>query len=822
MCQACSTEQSGGLTGAGKILPQVTVSPEVDAVWGVVSDAVESVPQVDDLTMRIYTDDGAFSAIWTPLSTYYPAESLLPGAYTVEAFYGTERREGFDAPYFYGSASCVLKDGAVEEPVVECTLANTMVSVVFDDGMDADFSECALIFHSTGGSFITYPMDESRQAYLRPGDIAVALDVTMASGGQAMVHMTTIPSAQPGHWYLARVSRSRSTRGYPVVTVSFDERVTSDDVSVELSPEFLAAPAPQILCSGFESGNPVSIAEGQSPDAPLTMSVDTQNLSRLILSSTAPSLIDKGWLPEVDLLSAADITAMKALGLEVSRVGYVMTLDFTRLVPQLRDTDGLADAFSLQAESRTGKLSAPAQLLVDLKNVDVNVVSITMPVVGVNRAAVKVECTPGTDPAGISLEIFDGTAWVAAQLNSIEPDEAENTYNITFTVPAATDSSPARLLYCGMVRESFDLYRVSPEFEIAVDAFAQKAVIRILPADPALLEVITGLAQIYADDARTLQMDRDESAGEITVTGLKERTTYRFRASVMSQPKEGEFTPVVTVSTESAAELPNGNFEKVNSKYTEYKRMPSGGRYSQNIVEIYNLQNYTDFYFTTPERWATVNAKTFNTRAGNVNTWYVIPAVRTVDVDEAYAGTSYAVRIDNVAWDPDGERIPDYLQEGQPYVKYSRNVPAISYKAVGKLFIGSYKFDPATLGETMTEGMSFASRPSALNGFYKYIPVEPGSTETGYACVEVIAEDGSTIAKGEALLPPATGYTAFTVPLVYKYFGVKASRIKVMLAASPKIGGIDYETTNTAILANPPSSTATGSSMWVDELSFSY
>lgn len=99
----------------------------------------------------------------------------------------------------------------------------------------------------------------------------------------------------------------------------------------------------------------------------------------------------------------------------------------------------------------------------------------------------------------------------------------------------------------------------------------------------------------------------------------------------------------------------------------------------------------------------------------------MIPAVRTVGEDEAHAGTSYAVRIDNVAWDNTGAPIADYRQEGQPYVAYSRNVPPVKYKATGKLFIGSYKFDAATLEETYSEGMAFSSRPSALNGFYKFL-----------------------------------------------------------------------------------------------------
>lgn len=822
VCLSCSSQQNDSVVGAGKILPDITVSPSVTLSNGTdVDDAVAYVPEVQALSMRITGNDGAYSATWPQLADYYPAESVLPGVYLVEAFYGSERLEGFDVSYYYGSVTCTVKDGSVEQPQIDCRLANTVVSVDFNPLIADEFESLALTLHSFGGDFIKYSLGESRQAYLRPGNIDVGLSAVMPDGSELQVHMLTIREAQAGHWYKAQVSLSHSPQGYPVITVSFDAGTSSDDVSVTLSPDFIAAPAPLITCSGFESGVPVTVAEGQTPDTPLTMSVSAESLSHLMLSATAPSLISKGWLPEVDLMSDTDISAMIALGLKITRTD-VITLDFTALIPYLRDTDGLADVFALQAESRIGKMSAPAQLLVNLKNADVNIVSMSMPVIGVDIFTAKVECSEGADPANISLDIFNSGAWTELKPLSLQPAEEPNNYELSFAVPSGTNEIPARLMYCGISRNSFKIYRISPEFKIEVDAFALKAVIRIVPEDETLLGVITRLVRIYADGSRTIQLDRNEEQGTLTVTGLRQNTTYTFRASVMDTPKEGEFTPAVTVTTESAASLPNGDLENIVSKRTKYSDMPSGGRYSQNIVEIFNLQNYTSFDFTTPEKWATVNAKTFNTGASNINTWYVIPTVRTVDFKESYAGTSYAVRIDNVAWDNNGPAIPDYLQEGQPYVKYSRNVPKIRYKAVGKLFIGSYKFDPATLGESYSEGMAFGSRPSALNGFYRFIPIAPQPDELGYACIEVLAEDGSVIAKGETVLAPATGYTAFSVPLTYSRFGVKASRIKVMLAASPRIGDIQYESQNTLVVPDPQTSTMTGSSLWIDEVSLSY
>lgn len=819
LLSGCSSDHSGIQSGAGKIYPEVTVSTGLDADG---ASLPGNLPDADDLTLRISTDDGRYSGTWTPMSDYFPPEPLLSGKYVVEAFYGTDLSEGFDAPYFYGKTECVLRDGAEERVEVDCRLANTLFGVHFSDDIKQAFAACSLTLHSYGGMFITYPQDETRYAFVRPGTISIGASVEFADGRKCDFEIASIPDVMPGTCYSLMVGVENAASGAPVFVLSFDERITSDDVKVALTPEFVAAPVPEVKCIGFVSGQPVVIAEGQRPASPLSMSVTTSALSRLVMTTVAPSLIERGWPAQIDLMSGADVSSLESLGLKIIRDDNNIVIDFTDLLPHLRDTDRLDDSFVVQAISVAGKTSEPAVLSVALQSVKVEIVEVKSPVVGVDVAEMKVLCTDDAPGSNLSLRIFDGKAWNSVAISSVTPGENADEYILEFKVPEGTTPIQMQLLYCGAVRAETRLERVSPEFKIEVDAFALKAVVRIVPSDPELLGTITRLAGIYAGGGRTLQLSRNEATGEITVTGLKERTAYSFRASVMSNPGEGDFTPAVQVVTESAAGLPNGNFEEVNNKHTKYAGMPSGGRYSQNIVEIFNLQNYTDIDFTCPENWATINAKTYNTRASNVNTWYVIPAVRTVGEDEAHAGTSYAVRIDNVAWDNTGAPIADYLQEGQPYVAYSRNVPKIKYRATGKLFIGSYKFDAATLEETYSEGMAFSSRPSALNGFYKFLPALPVESEAGMAKVEVLGDGDLIIASGECRLLPATSYTAFTVPLTYKIFGAKAKTIKVMLAASAVIGDIATETAAVVTVPDPVSSTSVGSSLWVDELTFSY
>ncbi len=118
----------------------------------------------------------------------------------------------------------------------------------------------------------------------------------------------------------------------------------------------------------------------------------------------------------------------------------------------------------------------------------------------------------------------------------------------------------------------------------------------------------------------------------------------------------------VDITTEKAQQLPNADFEE-RRKSVEYRNLPSGGRYSQTIVGIFNRQNHANIKQEAPQSWANVNAKTFCMDAARHNTWYMQPS--TESVLDAYLN-SYGVRIQSVGWDIDGPEIPDYRQPDPP------------------------------------------------------------------------------------------------------------------------------------------------------------
>lgn len=828
---SCASDSSSPVNDSGMIHPIVTIDPTVidDDNAGPSQPTVGTAPLPEEMSSTLATADGSLSHSWASLADFPVDQPFLAGKYNLDVYSGSDMTEGVDCPYFTGSAEFTLNGGEEAQPEVVCTLANTMLDVDFTSGFSEYFADCSVTFHSHGGRYVDFSHDETRYVFLRPGDIDVSLNLTLADGRSCSVYMTCIKNALPRHCYTATLTLSTDNPDVPAVTLSLDERISTDNVTIRLTPALLAAKAPEIHCEGFADGSPLHITEGSVPDHSIAATVDAASLlSGLFLSTNSPTLLAGGWPAEINLMEASesDMAAMRSFGLAlVSSADGSLTVDFTKVVPNLRLAEGITQhRLQLQARTRTNIESRPAILAVELGGVDVTLIEVSEAVMGIDSCTMRISLPAEASLDDVAVEILgDDGQWTAPAETIRTPGAGGHSATITFDVPAGQSDIGSRILYCGAVKATTSIRRRAPEFNISVDAFSHSAVVMIESSDPGLTSYITRNASIYANGVPTLELARMEDNGVITVTGLKADTRYTLRATVLTQPRgNADFTAPVDITTEKAQQLPNADFEE-RRKSVEYRNLPSGGRYSQTIVGIFNRQNHANIKQEAPQSWANVNAKTFCMDAARHNTWYMQPS--TESVLDAYLN-SYGVRIQSVGWDIDGPEIPDYRQPDPPYTDYSRNIPRPAHRSAGRLFLGSYRFDPATMTETYDEGIEFASRPMALNGFYKYLPGSTATAERGFVRVEVtgISSDGAeiTIAKAETALPAATGYTAFTVPLSYTVPGVKATKIKVLLASSTAVGTIDEETASVITIADPVTATYRGSTLWVDALSLSY
>ncbi|MDE6396099.1 MAG: PCMD domain-containing protein, partial [Muribaculaceae bacterium] len=186
-----------------------------------------------------------------------------------------------------------------------------------------------------------------------------------------------------------------------------------------------------------------------------------------------------------------------------------------------------------------------------------------------------------------------------------------------------------------------------------------------------------------------------------------------------------------------------------------------------------------------------------------------------------------SMMIESVGWDPDGEAIPDWVpQPGSGAVRHSEAVPHVSHRSAGRLFLGKYTFNSSTMTEVYNEGVPFSSRPSSLNGFYKYSPDAGDQTDHGKVTIELVRRDATTtetiIAAGEYVFGSCPDFKSFNVPLVYQRYDLHPTHLKIMFISSVEADEVPIDDDNVPVTPNTEKGAYIGSILWIDNLSFTY
>ena len=186
----------------------------------------------------------------------------------------------------------------------------------------------------------------------------------------------------------------------------------------------------------------------------------------------------------------------------------------------------------------------------------------------------------------------------------------------------------------------------------------------------------------------------------------------------------------------------------------------------------------------------------------------------------AHSGSN-AMVVRNVAWDENGTT-PGTSGGAFNTTYYNTNVPNIANRSAGKLFLGSYSYSGGS--ETYTEGVSFASRPSALKGWYKYANDGNDPTETGVVTVTLL-NGQKVIATGTARLSAAADYTEFSVPVTYSVTNQKATTLRIMITSSNHASYNQSEESaaiKTSVSNGQYESASRGATLTIDNLTFTY
>ncbi len=306
------------------------------------------------------------------------------------------------------------------------------------------------------------------------------------------------------------------------------------------------------------------------------------------------------------------------------------------------------------------------------------------------------------------------------------------------------------------------------------------------------------------------------------IANLTPNTTYTFRARFGAVYSTNQ----VTLTTEGAEPVPNGDFEELRETIS-ISNMDDGGPFTRTNSSIApSYTNKTSFTINEPISWGSINSITCNYNGASIkNSWFVIPSTFDTTISasvtascaglgwtktpEMYSNLtakngSNAMVIRNVAWDLNGQEPAKDRDFKSVDNYYSNNYPSsIANRSAGELF----------LKENDTEGHSFSTRPSALNGYYKYTN-NVDSNEKGIITIELLNESTS-IGYGSATLGPQSEYSAFSININYTVKNMKATNLKIKIKSS------DASTIQTTSRGEKEQCSY-GATLTIDNLTFTY
>lgn len=772
---ACSVETPWSSSeGEGGISLKLSVSADVkDAIPVLRSGApVLEVPDIANFGVSLTNLSTTEVQSYPTLADFQAVQSFREATYTLAAFYGNANDEGFEKPYFYGETEVNVIEGKNAEAEVTATLANSMVSVDYTDGFKAYFPAYEVTIHSEGHDYITFEETESRPAFVVPGEIAIAVNVTNPSGKSVTIQPASF-AAEAKHHYHITFDVNTGTAGQAQLQVVFDDSVEEEDVTIDLTDELFTSPGPEITTSGFADGGTIEVLSGNAVQGdPLKFDI----VAHGGISSAVLTISGEGFTPsfgnEIDLANATaeQQKAVENLGIKVlglyKNPGDMAYVDVTGLPQHL--PEGIFEV-ALMVKDNFTRASAPAKLNISTKPVNISAAPGAI-VYGVNEATLYITYN-GSDPEkNFSFTALDenGHQKPAAIKSVKESTRTRNfedkEYIFTIELPDTEQRIvTVEVLFNGENRASLDIPVTVPQYSIEADAFAKYAKLKVNPENASELAAIVNSLRLYLNGNRVAEsnVSRNNESGIIIITGLNPATSYTFGAGL--QGKAAEKT--VETSTEATTDVPNGDFSQTHETIKR-DDVEISGKYSFTV----GYQAHVTMQRSEATGWSSINAKTcWFECPGAKNTWFQVPST--------FAENGVVV-LRNVAYDHNGVKPADMTTGiGQTHW-YNTNVPTFTTAAAGEVFLGSYSFDGS---EHREDGISFASRPTSISFEYTYVPE---GADKGDALISLVDDANNIIASASMELTSNSSMKSCTLPLSSYKFGAKASKLIVRFASS--------------------------------------
>ena len=794
LLSGCAADRYPGGTETGAI--ELTLEIDPTTLNGANSrSTLEEIGQnltVDDFTVRL-TDAEGKSQEW-PFSAF-DGSKVKTGTYTITAYAGTEGDEGFNRAYFEGKTEVTVAAERTTQIALTATLANAGMTVKYTDAFKSYMKSYSAEVRSEGeAQGVIYPAGETDPIFVNAGEKALYVTVTNQQDKTATLKVTEF-AAQARHMYNVTVDVNNGNIGSAILTISFDDSTVAETKEFELSEELFNCPPPTLTPDSYT----VNVTEGTQPEGQWAFNVMAYGGLGEVKMTTSSEYLDRmGWPAEIDLLKATaeQQNILKNNGLSALGVwnnpDKMAVIDFTNVVHKLRAVSGNnTTTFTLEVVDKYGKVcETTSTMTINLTPYTLIVNGQEECVVGATTATLNITFNGGDPSKVLSVRYKNDRGTTDPSSITKVVDNGNGTYAIDITIPCNDKSVVVEISTGAVDPVTYTVTRADVDFTATAPVnsiFAKKAVL-VIDAGSYTSTVINAINVSLSPASG----QKAVSGSNINLSALTPGTEYTATLTLGSKQQVVKFT------TEAATQLPNGNMET----------------WCQPQSKGYWVLYYPGASAES-SAWGTNNPMTTVNVGGSWN--YAYDKISgTISTTDAKSGTAALLR--TVGWGPSNSAIGSmsgimkYADAGLLHLGSSRESRPSGYSDV----------EGALTTDDLNCGLAFASRPSSMSLWYKYVP--KNSADHGIVEVYVYGTGDVLLASATKDLTTVGTYTQVTLPLNYAANAGKASKIYVKILSTYDRTFLAKNSNNFTPppFANVSDGTYMGSQLYIDEITLNY
>lgn len=819
---ACDDDHDMGRGGEGSFNPIVALDVKpLNSNTSDVKSRAENIT-VADLGLRLLNDAGKAVGSWASVADFDATATFPTGRYTLEASHGRRDDEGFDKPYYFGSTAFTMAESTTTPVALTATLANAMVSVTTTEAYNSYFSSSTVDLATSLGNTLRFVDSETRAAYVAPGSINIAANVTRPDGTTATYRAAAF-AAEARHHYHVTLDVNGGNVGSGTLSITFDDSVATQETTIDLSDEFTLTSAPSVGATGFNSGDIISVVEGSEYNSPLRFVVSAPGgLSSVKLETVSASLAARNWPATVELVNASLENQALLASLGLTQMGLwrnpdrMAIVDLAAVLANLSHVAGADNltTFRLTVTDRLSRQSTPVELNVNLGALNLELLNAGRMFEEQEDLDFDMNFNGASPQSTVKLQYLNQVG-TYSDLKVLSMEKTgENLYRVrvegfkspndatSVTLRAQAYSLSGKLI---ATSPAFVVNRIIAQFALACnpgDIYANHGALRLTSSNDPVEEVANGgVLEMSTDGGESYKRYVYSLQGTmLKIAGLIPGTKYIARMQYKEVPSRR-----ITFSTEDAAQLPNAGME-------DWVTNGSGSNW--------------ECYYASPSRdaslWGTNNPMT-TSQGADLGYCRISGSVPSSDANsgftsDAHSGNNAAV-IRTIGWGS-GNSAAFGVGGNCKYID------------AGLLHLGANRYERPTThagkvtGSVTTDdlvcGIPFASRPVQMSFWYKY--VAKNSADSGSALVWLKDAAGNKLFETVIALPSQSTYKEIVIPINYTNTETKVASIYVRFLSTSTESTLvkDSKYLDGPGFGNLSRGTYMGSKLLIDDIQLQY